>query len=64
MRTVEIIDALEVGARGIYSGSIGYLAFDGSADLSIAIRTLVRDGDRWNVGAGGAIVLDSDRTRV
>ncbi len=60
MRTVEIIDALEVGARGIYSGSIGYLAFDGSADLNIAIRTLVRDGDRWNVGAGGAIVLDSD----
>ena len=60
MRTVEIIDTLEVGARGIYSGSIGYLGFDGRADLSIAIRTLVRHGGHWSVGAGGAIVLDSD----
>ena len=59
-RTVEIIDALEAGARGIYSGAIGYLGFDGQADLSIAIRTLVRNGDKWSVGAGGAIVLDSD----
>lgn len=60
VRTAEIIDALEAGARGIYSGAIGYLGFDGQADLSIAIRTLVRNGDKWSVGAGGAIVLDSD----
>ena len=59
-RTAEIIDALEAGARGIYSGSIGYLAFDGRADLNIAIRTLVRHGDGWSIGAGGAVVLDSD----
>ncbi|MFT3944532.1 MAG: aminodeoxychorismate synthase component I [Ancrocorticia sp.] len=59
-RTVEIIDALEAGARGIYSGAIGYLGFDGRSDLNIAIRTLVRNGSHWSVGAGGAIVLDSD----
>lgn len=60
LRTCEIIDELEAGPRGVYSGTIGYLGFDGSADLNIVIRTAVRDGDRWTVGAGGAIVLDSD----
>ena len=59
-RTVEIIDELEAGPRGVYSGTIGYLGFDGSADLNIVIRAAVRDGARWSVGAGGAIVLDSD----
>lgn len=59
-RTLELIDELEAGPRGIYSGTLGHLGFDGTADLSIVIRTLVGDGRRWTLGAGGAVVLDSD----
>lgn len=60
LRTCEIIDTLETGPRGVYSGALGYLGFDGQADLSVVIRTAVRSGSTVTVGAGGAIVLDSD----
>jgi len=60
LRTMEIIDSLETRPRGIYSGAIGYLAANGSADLSIAIRTIVNSSHGMTIGAGGAITVQSD----
>jgi para-aminobenzoate synthetase len=60
LRTMEIIDALEGRARGVYSGALGYFGSDGSAELTIVIRTAVIGRDTMRVGAGGAIVLASD----
>jgi para-aminobenzoate synthetase len=59
-RTMEIIDELEAEARGVYSGAIGYFGADGSTDLSIVIRTIVMRPGRTTIGAGGAIVIQSD----
>lgn len=59
IRAMEIIDEMEPVARGVYTGGIGYIGLDGSADLNIAIRTLiVKDGKAF-VHAGGGIVADS-----
>ena len=59
-RTMEIIDDLEGGPRGIYSGSIGFIGLNGSADLSIVIRTIVVTKEDVTVGVGGAIIDLSD----
>lgn len=55
-RSMEIIDRLEAGPRGIYSGSIGFFGLNGSADLSIVIRTIVVTPEDVTVGVGGAII--------
>jgi para-aminobenzoate synthetase len=60
LRTMEIIDELEGEARGPYSGAIGYLGLGGGCDLSVAIRTIVADGGTIAIGAGGAVVVDSN----
>lgn len=59
LRAMEILDEIERAPRGLSMGAIGYLSFDGSIDLSVAIRTMtVRDRlARFNVGGG--LVADS-----
>jgi para-aminobenzoate synthetase len=60
LRTMEIIDDIERAARGVYSGALGYFGVDGSVDFSIVIRTIVMRPGVTTIGAGGAIVMQSD----
>jgi anthranilate synthase component 1 len=60
VRCMEIISELEEGPRGAYTGSFGYLNRDGSLDLNILIRTIVKQDDRVTFRAGSGIVADSD----
>jgi anthranilate/para-aminobenzoate synthase component I len=59
-RAMEIIRELEQASRGVYCGAIGWLGYNGESSFNIAIRTLVRDGDRLVYQVGAGIVADSD----
>jgi len=60
IRAMQIIDELEPTARGVYTGAIGWLGFNGDLDLNIAIRTMIVKGGEVFFSAGGGIVADSD----
>jgi para-aminobenzoate synthetase component 1 len=60
VRAMEIISELEPNARGAYCGSMGYIGFDGSMDLSILIRTITVGRGWWQMPVGGGIVAQSD----
>jgi len=60
IRAMEIIRELEPTRRGIYTGAIGYIGFDGDMDLNIVIRTMLLEGGRAHFQVGGGIVADSD----
>jgi para-aminobenzoate synthetase component I len=60
VRAMEIIDELEPTRRSVYTGSIGYLGFNGDMDLNIVIRTIIVKGGRAYFQVGGAVVYDSE----
>ena len=60
IRSMEIIDELEPTRRSLYTGSIGYLSFDGDLDLNIIIRSFLIKGNKAYFQLGGAVVYDSD----
>ncbi len=59
IRAMEIIDELEPVKRGIYSGAVGYIAWNGNMDTAIAIRTAIIKDQQLNIQAGAGIVADS-----
>jgi anthranilate synthase component 1 len=63
VRAMEIINELEPVRRGIYAGAVGYLDWQGEADLAIAIRTALVHHETLHVQAGAGIVADSDPDR-
>ena len=63
VRCMEILAEMEGEQRGAYTGSLGYINRDGSMDLNILIRTMVRAGNKISFRAGGGIVADSDPQR-
>jgi anthranilate synthase component I len=60
VRAMQLIDELEPVKRGIYSGAVGYLGFNGDMDVAIAIRTAVVKAGRLHVQAAAGVVADSD----
>lgn len=59
IRAMEIIEELEPVKRGVYTGSIGYLGFNGECDLNIVIRTFIIKDEKAYFQVGGGIVVDS-----
>lgn len=60
IRAMEIIAEVEPTSRGPYTGSLGYIGFDGNMDSSILIRSFCLNKNQATFQVGGAIVLDSD----
>jgi anthranilate synthase component 1 len=63
VRAMEIIDELEKTPRGPYAGAVCYIDYSGNLDSCIIIRTMVAEGRRAWVQAGGGIVADSEPRR-
>jgi anthranilate synthase component 1 len=59
IRAMEIINELEPVKRGIYSGAVGYISWNGNMDTAIAIRTAVIKDNQLSIQAGAGIVYDS-----
>jgi len=59
IRAMELCTEVETLARGVYSGTIGWMGPGAEADLSVVIRTILLQGGRFEFQVGGAIVADS-----
>jgi len=59
IRAMQIIDELENTRRGPYGGAFGYLAFDGSMDMALTLRTMVVSNGKVHIQTGGGVVFDS-----
>jgi anthranilate synthase component 1 len=59
VRAMQIIDEVEPQKRGPYAGAVGYIDFTGNMDTCIALRTLVLQGNKAYIQAGGGVVYDS-----
>lgn len=60
VRAMEIIDELESGPRGPYSGAVGYFGPGNATDTCIGIRMVLFEKDRFTIPVGAGIVADSD----
>ena len=60
LASLAALDELEAGPRGIYSGAMGWVGDNNTAELSVVIRTMVLDDGHLSIGAGGAVVVGSD----
>ena len=62
IRSMQIIDQMEAGPRGVYSGALGYFSLSSAADLSMVIRTLIVSTETGSIsyGVGGALLAMSD----
>jgi anthranilate synthase component 1 len=60
VRAMQIIEELEPTRRGVYGGSVLYADFAGNLDSCIGIRTMLMQGKKAYLQAGGGIVADSD----
>ncbi len=59
VRAMEIIDELERSARGVYTGAVGFIGFEGTTELNLPIRTFTVADGRAHFGVGGGVVADS-----
>lgn len=60
IRAMEIIDELENSRRDLYTGSLGYISFNGDCDLNIVIRTTIHQDGEYYLGVGGGITCESE----
>ncbi len=59
IKAMQLCSRLEQQARGLYSGAIGFFGGDGSCNLSVVIRTLIVQNNKFEFQVGGGIVADS-----
>lgn len=60
LASLKTLEALEAGPRGIYSGAMGWLGDDNTAEFNVIIRSMIIASGQLTIGAGGAVVVDSD----
>ncbi|MDE2223362.1 MAG: aminodeoxychorismate synthase component I [Candidatus Omnitrophica bacterium] len=59
IEAMKIIQKLEHGSRGLYTGALGYISFSGDMDFNVMIRTMFLGRDKISFHVGGGIVADS-----